>query len=110
MQPLPSESLFLFFLPATSSSCIPRQVSLPSERKSSVPINTLKYFCFYLIPSDIWIQKKNLFTVYILERGSMSGGGAERETHTHNPKQAPGSELSPEPHVGLELTNHKIMT
>ena len=34
------------------------------------------------------------FLIFIFERQSMSGGGAERETHTQNPKQAPGSELS----------------
>ena len=28
------------------------------------------------------------------EKQSMSGGGAERERETQNPKQAPGSELS----------------
>ena len=43
------------------------------------------------------------------ERQSMSGEG-QRERETLNPKQAPDSELSAEPVVGLELTNHAIMT
>ena len=35
-------------------------------------------------------------SLLLRERGrdSMSGGGAERERETQNPKQAPGSELS----------------
>ena len=40
----------------------------------------------------------------------MNGGGAERERETQNRKQAPGSELSAQPDVGLELTNCEIMT
>ena len=46
------------------------------------------------------------------ERQSMSRGGGERDTHTQNPKEAPGSELfvSTEPDVGPELTNRKTMT
>ena len=39
---------------------------------------------------------------------SMSRRGAERETQNH-PKQASGSKLSG-PQVGLEPTNHEIMT
>ena len=39
----------------------------------------------------------------------MSRGGAEREGDK-NPKQAPGSKLSTQPYVGLELTNHETMT
>ena len=38
------------------------------------------------------------------------GGGRQRERETQSPKQAPGSELSAEPDVGLEPTNHEIMT
>ena len=40
----------------------------------------------------------------------MNAGGSERERETQNLKQAPGSELSAEPDVGLELTDHEIMT
>ena len=39
----------------------------------------------------------------------MSGEG-QRERETQSPKQAPGSELSAEPDVGLELTDCEIMT
>ena len=40
----------------------------------------------------------------------MRVGEGQRE-ETQNPKQAPGSELSStEPDVGLELTNHEIVT
>ena len=34
--------------------------------------------------------------IYFWERQSVSGGGAERERETQNPKQVPGSELSAE--------------
>ena len=36
----------------------------------------------------------------------------QRKKETQNPKQAPGSEqaFSTEPNVGLEHTNHEIMT
>ena len=41
----------------------------------------------------------------------MTGGKAEREKETQNPKQAPASELSAlGPVWGLKLTNHEIMT
>ena len=42
----------------------------------------------------------------------MSGGGAEREKETQNPKQASGSEqaVSTELDVGLETTDHEIVT
>ena len=40
----------------------------------------------------------------------MSGGGAEIERETQNPKQAPGSELSAEFNAGLEPTKHGIRT
>ena len=43
------------------------------------------YFCIYLY--------KNLYRVRV--RDSMSGGGAEKG-ETQNPKEAPGSELSPQ--------------
>ena len=48
--------------------------------------------------------------IYLRERQSTSGGGAKRETETQIPKQAPGSELSAEPDVRLELTSHETMT
>ena len=34
----------------------------------------------------------------------------EQRRDTQNPKQAPGSELSAQPDVGLELMNREIMT
>ena len=41
------------------------------------------------------------------ERQSVSGGGAERDTHRIQSRlQAPRTE----PEAGLELTNHEIMT
>ena len=39
----------------------------------------------------------------------MSGGRAERERETQNPKQALGSELSAESDTGLEPTNREIL-
>ena len=36
--------------------------------------------------------------------------GRGRERRRQNPKQAPGSELSTEPKVGLESANNEIMT
>ena len=48
--------------------------------------------------------------MFIFERESTSGGGAERDTHTQNRKQAPGSELSAEPNMGLKLMNREIMS
>ena len=47
-------------------------------------------------------EESSFFNVYLLlrererqtDRQNMSGGGAERETHTQNMKQSPGSELS----------------
>ena len=46
--------------------------------------------------------------LFIFDRDSTSGGGAERERQ--NGKQAPGSELSAEPDVGLKLTDCEIVT
>ena len=40
----------------------------------------------------------------------MNRGGAERGRETENLKQAPGSELSAESNVVLELTSREIMT
>ena len=37
-------------------------------------------------------------------------GQRERGRETQNPKQAPGAGLSAQPDVGLELTDHEIMT
>ena len=41
----------------------------------------------------------------------MSRGGGERDTHTQNPKEAPGSELfvSTEPEAGPKLINRETM-
>ena len=52
--------------------------------------------------------------IHFLERKreSMNREVTERE-ETQNPKQAPGSRLqavTTDPNVGLELTNHEIMT
>ena len=52
------------------------------------------------------------FNYFERERESMAEEG-QRETHTQNPKQAPGSRLqavSTEPNAGFELMNYKIMT
>ena len=40
----------------------------------------------------------------------MRVGDGQRERVTQNSKQAPGSELSAQSDVGLELTDHEIMT
>ena len=40
----------------------------------------------------------------------MSRGGAEKEREIQNLKQAPGSELSTEHDVGLEITNREMVT
>ena len=40
----------------------------------------------------------------------MRVGERQRERETQNLKQASGSELSAQSHVGLELTNREIMT
>ena len=37
-------------------------------------------------------------------------GEGQRKRETQNLKQAPGSELSAQPDVGLELTDREIMT
>ena len=45
------------------------------------------------------------------EKQSMSGGGAEREGETQNPKQTPGLRaVGTEPDAGLKLTSCEIMT
>ena len=47
------------------------------------------------------------------ERDTVRVGEGQREGETQNPKSVPGSELSaqsPEPDVGLELTDRKIMS
>ena len=44
------------------------------------------------------------------ERDRARPGEGQRERETQNPKQAPGSAISTEPDVRLELMNCKIMT
>ena len=56
-----------------------------------------------------------IFNVYLFiererERERENEWGRSRERETQNPKQAPGSELSAEPDMGLKLTNCEIMT
>ena len=56
-----------------------------------------------------------MFTYFLreteTERQSVSGGGAERERETQNPKEAPGSELSAQSLMAeLEPANCEIMT
>ena len=53
---------------------------------------------------------KNFFNVYFWERQSVSGGGAEREGDTESKAGSRLWAVSTEPSVGLELTNHEIMT
>ena len=43
-------------------------------------------------------------------RARAQAGEGQSEREAQNPKQAPGSELSAEPDLGLELTNCEIMT
>ena len=53
-----------------------------------------------------------LMFIFERERDSVSGGGAETEWETQNPKQAPRSQhrVRAEPDAGLELTNRDIVT
>ena len=44
------------------------------------------------------------------KKQSMRGRDRERERERQNLKQAPGSTVSTELNVGLELTSHEIMT
>ena len=44
--------------------------------------------------------------LFLRERQSTSGEGAERERETQNAKQASGSELSAQSPTGLKPTNH----
>ena len=44
------------------------------------------------------------------ERQSMSGGGAERDGDTESKAGSRLWAVSTEPHAGLELTDHEIMT
>ena len=44
------------------------------------------------------------------ERQSVTGGGAEREGDTETEAGSRLQAISTEPDVGLELTDHKIMT
>ena len=62
--------------------------------------------------SLIIFQQLFFFLTFIFERERETEHeqGRGRETETQNPKQAPGSELSAEPGVGLELTSREIMT
>ena len=55
---------------------------------------------------------KKVFNVYLFlgERQSMSGGGAEREGDTESEAGSRLQTISTDPRVGLEPTNHEIMT
>ena len=48
--------------------------------------------------------------IFEMKRDRVWAGNGARERGRQNLKQAPGSELSAEPDMGLELTNHEIMT
>ena len=54
----------------------------------------------------------NFFNVYLFlrQRQSMNGGGAEREGDTESEAGSKLWAISPEPDVGLELTNREIVT
>ena len=51
-----------------------------------------------------------MFLFYFWERESVSRGGAEREGDTESEAGSRVWAVSTEPNVGLELTDHKIMT
>ena len=46
----------------------------------------------------------------VFERQSRSGGGADRERHTQSEAGSRLGAVSTELDLGLELTNHEIMT
>ena len=48
--------------------------------------------------------------LFVLERQSMSGGGAEREGDTESEAGSKLRAVSTEPDAGLELTDCEIMT
>ena len=52
------------------------------------------------------------FNVYLFlgQRQSMNGGGAEREGDTESEAGSRLRAISPEPDAGLELTDHEIVT
>ena len=58
--------------------------------------------------------KKIFFSTFIYfwdrERQSMNGGGAEREGDTESETGSRLRAISPEPDVGLELTDREIVT
>ena len=58
------------------------------------------WFCFLYI----------IFNLFIFERQSTSGGGAEREWDTESEADSRIWAVTREPDVGLELTNREIMT
>ena len=53
---------------------------------------------------------KNSFNIYFGERQSVSRDGAEREGDTESEEDSRFGAVSTELDVGLELTNHEIMT
>ena len=48
--------------------------------------------------------------IFEREKDRMRVGEGQREWETQNSKQASGSEVSAESNVGLEPTNHEIIT
>ena len=54
--------------------------------------------------------KKKFFLMLIFDRENVSGGGAERETHTESKAASRLPAASTEPDVRLELTSREIMT
>ena len=67
---------------------------------------------------EVVLLFKNIFLMFIhfwerereRERESVSGGGAEREGDTESEAGSRLPAISAEPDVGLEPTNHEIMT
>ena len=56
------------------------------------------------------LLKKNNVYLFLRERQSMSGKGAEREGDTESKAGSRRQAVSTEPNAGLELTNHEIIT
>ena len=62
---------------------------------------------YYLFFFNFFFQRLFIFGT---ERQSMNGGGAEREGDTESEAGSRLRAVSTEPDVGLEPTNHEIMT
>ena len=73
----------------------------------------LNFFSIGMLDGEgYYFKKKFFFNVYLLlrERDRVRVGEGQRETHTQSEAGSRLRAVSTEPDVGLELTNHEIMT